>query len=102
MRTLFGVLFTPFLFLFVMPGVAQPTVDIGLAMNADGTVDVRLYPESDFDGMVSGLVFTIAMVDDGMGELTLQPSGEFGTAIPVGPSGGEHRVDGLVRQLSMP
>ncbi|HEY0978013.1 MAG TPA: T9SS type A sorting domain-containing protein [Flavobacteriales bacterium] len=34
-------------------------VDIGLHEGADGTLEVRLVPRSDLDGIVSGLVFTL-------------------------------------------
>lgn len=74
-----------------------PTVDITLAPLESGSVQVRLRPDANFNGLVSSLVFTVRWLDaDGAslgGVSQISPANFF---IPFGKSGSE-QVSGIYR-----
>ncbi len=73
--------------------VAQPTVDIGLYPGAPGCIELRITPDSDFNGLLSALSFTLGRTDDGGGrQMTLEQTDAMRQLVALGPSGGEHIV----------
>ncbi|HMN05094.1 MAG TPA: T9SS type A sorting domain-containing protein [Flavobacteriales bacterium] len=78
--------------LITFSAAAQSTVDIGLFRDHN-TLEVRVRPSEDFNGVFSNLVFTIRWEAGGkssLGELRQDPlPGQY---IPLQPSGGVHEV----------
>ncbi len=77
-------------------GVAKATqVDITMVPNSQGQLEVKLKPQSNFEGMVSSLVFTIkwdASSEAHLGEIMQDQT--VGTYLPVTRSGGEQESGG--------
>lgn len=77
-------------FLAATSAAQADAVDITLATNANGQLEVKLRPSANFDGVVSSLVFTVgwdAATDAHLG--AVQQSGPTGTFLPVNRSGEE-------------
>lgn len=70
-------------------------VDITMAANTNGQLEVKLRPSANFDGLVSSLVFTVrwdAGSEAHLGNINqIEPSGTY---IPVSRSGGEQDANG--------
>ncbi len=81
--------------------VAQAAnVDITMAPNSNGQLDIKLRPSANFDGMVSSLVFTLrwnAGTEAHLG--TIQQAEPATTYIPVSRSGGEQDAGGQRYQI---
>lgn len=70
-------------------------VDITMAPNSNGQLDIKLRPSANFDGMVSSLVFTLrwdAGTEAHLG--AIQQAEPATTYIPVSRSGGEQDAGG--------
>lgn len=70
-------------------------VDITLVPNNNGQLEVKLRPTSNFDGMVSSLVFTVKWDAGSEAHLgDIQQAAPATTYLPVSRSGGEQDVGG--------
>ena len=84
MRTLFSTLITA---ISATASLAQPTVDITLANNGNGQLEVRLRPDGPFNGVVSSISFTLHWNETfGPALELLEPSYPVYEYIPVAPS----------------
>lgn len=84
----FGVLFTA-------ATLQAAPVDITLAPNANGQLEVKLRPTSNFDGMVSSLVFTVKWDAGSEAHLgAIQQEAPATTYLPISRSGGEQEAGG--------
>ena len=86
---------------FALFSTAQAAdVDITMAANAEGQLEVKLRPAANFDGLVSSLVFTIkwdAATDAHLG--TIQQTAPAGTYLPISRSGDEQDNGGNRYQI---
>lgn len=80
--------------------LGQPSVDIELIPAPNGKYELRLVPGSDFDGVLSGLVFTIGYTDDASnGTLSFTPAPGMELVAPVVRSGNDHEVNGVLYRV---
>lgn len=95
MRTTISVRTTmAFVGLLLLAGsTAQPAMHVGLYPNAQGTTDVRLTPDGDFDGLLSSLVLTIGCGQAGGDHaMDIHQTPEMTDILRLAVSGTDHTV----------
>lgn len=86
--SLFGVLLTA-------ASLQASNVDITMVPNSNGQLEVKLRPSSNFDGMVSSLVFTVKWDAGSEAHLgMIQQEAPATTYLPISRSGGEQDAGG--------
>lgn len=86
--TLFGVVLTA-------SALQASTVDITMVPNNDGQLEIKLRPSSNFNGMVSSLVFTVKWDAGSEAHLgAIQQDAPATTYLPISRSGGEQDAGG--------
>ena len=99
MRSFNSFLASAILSCIAFSGFAQSAVDVGLFQNGSD-LEVRVRPNSDFDGIFSALVFTVRWDASSGAELgPLVQKGASATYMPVAPSGGVHAVGSYSYQI---
>lgn len=72
---------------------ALPTMDVSLLPNRQGTYDLRLTPNGDFDGLLSAFVITIGYEGEHASQgLLIEQTSDMRAVLPLAPSGDEHTV----------